>query len=152
MPVTVQNPVILNKIKRIGKPPISAALKIIAGDLKAEAASHGWKRFGKGIEYVKDSDTTGRVFVNDEVTGSISRSGLSASGNIGTANNNQIGAYLHYGTPDHGPVTAKFLRFRIGSKIIYTKRVKGIPATPWWGLKETSKEKVRELLLKNSKS
>ena len=35
-------------------------------------------------------------------------------------------SYIEYGTRAHGPVTARFLRFKIGGKFISTKWVKGI--------------------------
>lgn len=145
MPVAVKNAFIKERLKKGLKPPISQALKIIADDNKAEAKSHGWKRFAKGIEYKKDSDTKGRVYVNDEVTASV---GAGGTNRISTATNKQIGGFLEFGTPDHGPVTAKAMRWFKGSKVIFAKRVKGIKATPWWGLKQKSKDAIRELLKK----
>ena len=35
-------------------------------------------------------------------------------------------SYIEYGTRAHGPVTARFLRFRIGGRLVFTKWVKGI--------------------------
>jgi hypothetical protein len=136
MPVTVKNPFIKERLKKAGKPPIAQALKIVKDDLVQDTRSRGWKRFGAGIQAVKDTDTSGRVFVNDNaVRGS-------------SATNKQIGAWLQYGTPGHGPVKAQALRFKIGGKTIFAKWVKGIKAVNWWGLRETAKEKVRELLRK----
>lgn len=36
--------------------------------------------------------------------------------------------HLEYGTKDHGPKTAKYLKFKIGNQWITTKRVRGIKA------------------------
>lgn len=143
MSVTVKNPVIQEKIKRALKLTVTPGLKIIRSELIKESRTHGWLRFGKAIEYSAESKTKGIVFVNDEVSGGISK-GISAGNNLSTATNSQVGAYLHYGTRDHGPVNAKAMRWYSGSKIIFAKRVKGIPATPWWGLTEAIKEDVRE--------
>lgn len=136
MSVTVKNPVIKSKFAALKKPPLQQALNIIKDDNVAETTSRGWTRFKSGISTKKDSDTKGRVFVNDNVSRGA------------TATNKQIGAWLQYGTPGHGPVTARALRFKIGGKVIFAKWVKGIKAVNWWGLKDTAKEKVRELIRK----
>jgi hypothetical protein len=134
MSVTVKNPVIRNKFAALKKPPIQQALNIIKDDNVNETTSRGWQRFKSGIVTKKDTDTSGRVFVNDNaVRGS-------------SATNKQIGAWLQYGTPGHGPVKAKALRFKIGGKTIFAKWVKGIKAVNWWGLKESSVKKIRELI------
>lgn len=136
MTVIVKNPVIKSKFAALKKPPLQQALNIIKEDNVKETTSRGWQRFKSGIETKKDSDTKGRVFVNDNVSRGA------------TATNKQIGAWQQFGTPAHGPVTAKALRFKIGGKVIFTKWVKGIKAINWWGLFETTKDKVRELLKK----
>lgn len=136
MTVIVKNPVIKSKFAALKKPPLQQALNIIKEDNVKETTSRGWQRFKQGIETKKDSDTKGRVFVNDNVSRGA------------TATNKQIGAWLQFGTPAHGPVTAKALRFKIGGKVIFAKWVKGIKAVNWWGLFETTKDKVRELLKK----
>lgn len=46
--------------------------------------------------------------------------------------NAKQGIFIEEGTKDHGPVRAKVLRFRIGGKLIYTQRVKGIKARPFF--------------------
>ena len=136
MSVTVINPVIKEKIARAPKPPINDALKIIKADNVEETTIRGWSRFKSGIETKKDTDHSGRVFVNDNKTKN------------SEATNHQIGGWQHFGTPSHGPVTAKAMRFKIGNKVIFSKWVMGITAQNWWGLKESTKEKVRELLHK----
>ena len=39
--------------------------------------------------------------------------------------------YLEYGTPDHGPVRAKALRFEINGHVIFRRFVRGITARPF---------------------
>lgn len=40
--------------------------------------------------------------------------------------------FLNDGTPAHGPVRAKALRFTIGGKVVFATRVRGIAARNWW--------------------
>ena len=137
MSVTVINPVIKEKIARASKPPINEALKIIKADNVEETTIRGWSRFKSGIETKKDTDHSGRVFVNDNKVG-------------GKATNHQIGGWQHFGTPSHGPKTAKAMVWfkNFASTPIFAKWVMGITAQNWWGLKESTKETVRELLHK----
>lgn len=41
-------------------------------------------------------------------------------------NPQKYAAFIEYGTKAHGPVTARFLRFRIGNRTVFARRVKGI--------------------------
>lgn len=148
MSVAVKNPVVKTKLSRALKPPLQQGLNIIKADNVETAAGYGWSRFNKAIETKKDSDTVGRVYVNEEVSGGIRSAGLSAGNAISSATNRQIGGFLHFGTPDHGPKTAKVMRWFSGGKAVFAKRVRGITAKNWWGLKEKSKVKIRELLSK----
>lgn len=136
MSVTVKNPVIKNKFINARKLRLKQALNAIKKDLVDTTTQRGWNRFKSGIQTAEDSPTKGRVFVNDTITGN------------SKAANSKIGAWLHYGTPSHGPVTAKAMRFKIAGKWIFSKWVMGITASNWWGLKETAKTKVREILSK----
>jgi len=145
MPVTVKKPVIQKRIEKLRKPPIKQALNIVAQGKRADAASHRWNRFKAGIETKEETPHSGIVFVNDNVTGSVSRGGFN---NISTATNKQIGGFLHFGTPDHGPKTATMLSWLSGGQRVFAKKVEGIKATNWWGLTETIKTKVREMLTK----
>jgi len=133
MSVTVKNPVIKNKFINARKPPLKQALNVIKKELVAETTQRGWQRFKTGIETAEDSATTGRVFVNNAVTGS------------GTASNTQIGAWLHYGRGWVYPVKAQVLRWFSGGQAVFSKRSKPTKATNWWGLKETIKVKIRKL-------
>lgn len=144
MSVAVKNPVIKTKIAKALKPPLQQGLNII----KADNVETATGRLKKAIETKKDSDTVGRVYVNEEVSGGIRSAGLSAGNAISSATNRQIGGFLHFGTPDHGPKTAKVMRWFSGGKAVFAKRVRGITANNWWGLKEKSKVKIRELLSK----
>jgi len=137
MSVTVKNPVIKQRLQTGKKPPLKQALAIIKNEHVDITRSKGWSRFGSGISTKEDSATKGRVFVNDNVKGP------------GTATNKQIGGWLQFGTPAHGPVKAKAMRWYKGSKPVFAKWVKGIKAFKWWGLTETIKEKVRTLLSKH---
>jgi hypothetical protein len=132
MPVTVKNPFIKERLKKAGKPPIAQALKIVKDDLVQDTRSRGWKRFGAGIQAVKDSDTKGRVFVNDNTVG-------------GTATNKQIASWLHFGRGEVRPVKAQALRWLSKGKAVFSKYSKPTKPTYWWGLKDSIKEKVRKL-------
>lgn len=41
-------------------------------------------------------------------------------------------SFTNDGTKAHGPVSADFLRFEIGGRVIYTKWVEGVTATHWF--------------------
>lgn len=151
MSVTVKNPVIAKKIAAARKPPINQCLNAIASDNASSASSHGWTRFKvkQAIETQLDTDHSGRVFVNDAVApGRMQKSGLSMAMNQSVATNKQIGGWLQFGTSAHGPKTAKMLSWIQGGKRVFARSVKGITATDWWGLKDSAKKKVRDILQK----
>ena len=64
MSVLVKNPVIKERLIKAKTPPIDKCLKVIKDDNVAETTSRGWNRFKSGIEAKKDTDHSGRVFVN----------------------------------------------------------------------------------------
>jgi hypothetical protein len=126
--------------KRLSKPPIDKLLKSGREDLVKETTSRGWNRFREGIEDNKISETSGIIFVNDAVV-----SGERFTGTKLTATNKQIGGWLHYGTPEHGPKKAKVLSWVSGGVRIFAKKVKGIKATNWWGLKPDMVAKLNKI-------
>ncbi len=138
--------------ERLKKPPMDKMLKAGKDDLVKESTSHGWKRFVSGIETVKDSETKGRIFVNDDVVpGQMQQSGLSAGMNNFTATNKQIAGWLHWGRKAFGPKTAKVLSWIQDGKRVFSMWVKATNPTNWWGLKEATKEKIRNIFRKNNR-
>lgn len=111
------------------------AANIARNDLRDDTTSRGWKRFKHGIISEKIDDLSAKVFISDSNEG-------------GPVSMKDIASFLHFGTTDHGPVTAKALRFKPkGSKdFIFRKHVKGIKATGFWRLMETSIEKINKLI------
>src|SRR3546814_7949392 len=64
---------------------------------------------------------------------------------VGT--NLDYGIYLERGTRDHGPRTAKVLRFRgRNGAFVFAKRVKGIRATRWLSRSEEHTSELQSLM------
>lgn len=136
MPVTVKGPTFskyATKVRRTS--PIKKCLNAVASDLKSTARSHGWQRFNSAIETKELTGSSGIIYVNENVSNTLN--------NLKGATNKQIAGFLHFGTPDHGPKTAKMLTWVSGGIRIWAKEVKGIAAKYWWGLTDTAKDKVR---------
>ena len=148
MPVTVKGPTFSKyaaKVRRTS--PIKKCLNAIASDLKSTARSHGWQRFNSSILTKETTASSGVIYVADTVSaGRMSSMGLSAGMSRNTATDKQIAGFLHFGTPDHGPKTAKMLSWISGGVRIFANKVRGISAKYWWGLTDTAKDKVRVIL------
>src|SRR5205823_4691067 len=89
---------------------------VVVNELKATARDNNWKRFESTIFQQTIDENTEMISISNE------------------NNSKQIAGFLQFGTPWHGPVTAKALKFQPkgSNSFIFRKYVKGINPVNWW--------------------
>ena len=111
-----------SKFKRMDNFPFKGYLNVGRDSKADEMGGMGW------INLQKKSNMTTKIISEtpQEKTGSIYFTDNKMSGSNATAK--QIAGFQEFGTPAHGPVTAKALRLKLkgSNKFIFRKWVKGI--------------------------